>query len=395
MWLAVGGGQVENAVASPTRAPGSKSCTGSDNPFDKQAAKCLTWSPTTQAYFSEGDPFRGVSALSKDGSLFLAVNTASGQMHVVRYEATTDGYLSPKQLDTLGSPSDNAQVTSGLPQDAPELTIRNSAVGGGTVTLLYLAADHVFRSYDFDPPGWTYQGALQDPSGGHISGMAAPAAKAWPDNEGAGWLAAERMTLALLPDNNAHIRVFALDFATNQWRNLGIDPSPNYGTVGKPFLEYRTARAEAGLPNDGKQGNFMIGWMEYSAGLGARAAVRVAEPCDRYHPPMAAGIPQLALTPLIDKLQNRWATTQVDSSAALFSDTTIDNVFGIVPLQTQEMTGVVFYPHADGAPDAPSTIYSDFAVMEDYVCWNLAKYRAINGVPVDPTAFCGTADVFN
>jgi hypothetical protein len=53
-------------------------------------------------------------------------------------------------------------------------------------------------------------------------------------------------------------------------------------------------------------------------------------------------------------------------------------VFGLVPLNAGNEVGLYFYPHADGAPDATYTVYSDFRVMEDYICKTIGDHRGFN-----------------
>lgn len=63
------------------------------------------------------------------------------------------------------------------------------------------------------------------------------------------------------------------------------------------------------------------------------------------------------------------------AAAAAYSDGTLDNVFGLSPMAIPASTGLVFYPHGDGAPDTTYTVYSDFRVMEDYVCKTIGEMR--------------------
>ena len=78
-------------------------------------------------------------------------------------------------------------------------------------------------------------------------------------------------------------------------------------------------------------------------------------------------------------------------TAVLYSDSTLDNVFGIVPIGLPSGTpggwdGINFYPHADGSQNHDYSVYSDFRVMEHYCCKNLTGYGPLT---------CGAINVFD
>ena len=78
----------------------------------------------------------------------------------------------------------------------------------------------------------------------------------------------------------------------------------------------------------------------------------------------------------------------------LYSDGIVDNVFGLLLVSPTvgNPSGLQFLPHADGSPAQPLRVYSDFQVMEDFICCNIGKVRpTFNCGNCDP----GTANVFN
>ena len=85
---------------------------------------------------------------------------------------------------------------------------------------------------------------------------------------------------------------------------------------------------------------------------------------------------------------DHWSLDRMGSASSLYSDATIDNVFGLVPLWIpgDGLKGVYFYPHADGSPNHSYGLFSDFRVMEDLVCGRL---QTVGGIE------CGTIDVKN
>ena len=97
--------------------------------------------------------------------------------------------------------------------------------------------------------------------------------------------------------------------------------------------------------------------------------------------------------PESDWLQNTWAIVQPGTSVALFSEATLDNVFGLFPSGVPNETGVTFYPHADGAPLQTYSAYSDFRLMEDYVCLSVGGQQSpANSCGVTPSS---PLNVFN
>jgi hypothetical protein len=365
-------------------AAGAKSCTGTDDPT-VTGGSCLTWSGVTT--LTSGASYLGITAASYGSDVYVAYQTDVGGLRLHRCTVGGSGPLTIAQTWWFST-------SSGIYKSdhAPELVIRHrDPTSASPLGLLYLAQDGVFRSYGRSASGsWSYEGALLGVSGAAISGGAAPVAKAWPDPSVVGWDASEKRTLAILPDSAAVVRVYALNPSSNRWVDLALAlGSP--ATAAKPFLEYRLMRTSSGLPTASFAGHFMIGWMSQDPTWGWRARFQLSKLVDRAHPPSLLHASNLSVVQAGDYLQNLWAATPLNSSASLYSDGTLDNVFGLVPIDLPPGTpggwdGINFYPHADGSQNHDYSVYSDFKVMEDYCCANLAGYRPLN---------CGPVDVYN
>ncbi|MCB9730764.1 MAG: hypothetical protein H6746_19995 [Deltaproteobacteria bacterium] len=365
-------------------AAGNKSCTGSSDPG---VGPCLTWvGPTTLEASGE---FKGVTAQSYGGILYVASSSLAGAMTVYRYSIDGTG-----GLIAIGSKPLPSSEPYYLTQDVPELVVRHStATSSARLGLIYRDDNDKFASFGrVDATGtWNYEGTLRDGAGAEIFGGKAPAAKAWPDESVTGWTTLEKRTLAILPGAAGEVRVYSLRPDTNRWIDLNLEASLGT-TTDKPFLEFRTRRTTTGSPDLQQfSGHFVIGWLS-PGDDGARARFRLSRFVTRSTPPSAGDQPALSLLPAGDFLQNTWATTLSGTSAVLYSDSTLDNVFGAVPIKLPDANsgwnGINFYPHADGSPNHAFRVYSDFRVMEDYICINLASAR--------PGGFnCGSANPFS
>lgn len=352
-----------------------KSCTGSPNPRN---GDCLTWSAPQDLHTN--DEYLGVTAYSFDNWMFVAFNQPNGVMRVRQYSVGSNGTLTYQSGTASGT--SNIEYMSDY---TPELVELHQGVNSRTLGLLYYARDGKFRSWGWSGSSWVHEGALQDTSGDHIAAGESPVAKAWPDSALQGWSANEKRTLAILPSaGEKKALVYILDYATNRWRQLTrIDLySP---TNGKPFLEYRTIRDTSKLPLSDFRGHFMIGRM-VSSDPGNPAYVLLSSLVKRTAPP---SVSSLKLVKAGGYLQNRWAKTIAGSSLSLYSDSTIDNVFGLVPLDLGSDSGLYFYPHADGSPYAVYSVYSDFKVMEDYICDKIRPFRKPNPLS------CGVINVLD
>ncbi len=309
--------------------------------------------------------------------MFVAFNQSDGVLRVRRYSVLSNGTLSYQGGQVLGSSGD-----SYLSDFGPELVELYQGVSSRVLGLLYLARDGKFRSWGWNGSSWTFQSYLLDTYGNSITGGESPVAKAWPDSGVTGWLASEKRTLAILPSTGTLTRLYILDYSTNRWQLTGV--GANTSTTGKPFLEYRTVRDTTGSPTADFRGHFMIGRMYHSSDWGDRAIFRSSTTVSRTNPP---SVGTLGVIDAGDFLQNTWATTTVGCNASLYSDSTLDNVFGLVPLDVEgKDEGLFFYPHADGSPDAVYSVFSDFRVWEDFVCTTIGNVRAFD---------CGTVNVLD
>lgn len=360
---------------------GNKSCTGSADPTT--GSPCLTWN--TVQTLANSQSYKGITAYSYGGSLIVATRLDDGSLQVRHCSADASGILT--MVSAIALLNTTPELKAGA---TPELVERHQSVTTRILGLHYVGQDGKYRAFGWTGAVWQYEGAMLDSAGNPIAGGTGAAAmglaaKAWPDSAVTGWNANEKKTLAVLPSATGVMKVYGLDYTTNKWFDLAV-PLGGGMTTARPFLEYRTVRTTAGTPDASFRGHFMIGWGDYGGPVdGIRARFRLSTPVSRTSPPWTGTTGALGVTPLSDYLQNTWATTQTGASGVLFSDSTIDNVFGLIPLATGAPT-LYFYPHADGSPNHNLNVYSDFRVMEDYICATLGASRAFP---------CGTINVLD
>jgi len=361
LWATPTGIWVRSAPLGPA---GAKGCTGSADP---KLGDCLAWS--APALLVAAANIGGVTAFAHDTSMFVAANLPSvGLMTVWQFSELVGGgvvMLSEVVLPEFGLDSQTAFT--------PELALRNHLATNRKLALLYLSRSGSFREYSWDGANWIYDGALlRTDTGAPIPGGEAPVAKDWPDASVAGWSDLDRRTLAMFPDQDKVARLFLHDHATNRWQPTGLSIGP---TSGKPFLEFSPIRDTTGLPNAEFAGHFLAG----------RSAPCIGGVCPFVHrstlvsfsdPPAAGPGASFAMTPPADFLLDMWSTVQTGSTTALYGDATTDNVFGLTASAADGFKGVAFLPHADGAPDSVFTVYSDFRVMEEYICKQLGDLRS-------------------
>jgi hypothetical protein len=238
----------------------------------------------------------------------------------------------------------------------------------------------IYRHFTWNGTDFVSSGNLKDSDDNDVSGGDSPAALAWPGPGVSSFSTSEKKTLALLPDSSGVVRLFLLDYATGKWTDLEVD---NLGTtVGKPILAYRHLRMENGEPLSGFSGHLMLGRMRSCDGNKRCAYVRISELVSQSSPPGFG----LALLEAGDWMQNHWATVQIGTNHALYSDAEVDNVFGLSALSGSAEYGINFYPHSDGSPARDFGIRSDFRVMEDGICRRIAEYRSFD---------CGTINVLD
>lgn len=339
---------------------GNKSCAGTADPA---SGACLTWSATYTLL--SGLTYLGVTAQEFGGYIFIAYQNASNGL--IARKLTVGG---TGTLTVSGSWSMVTTHADYRSAETPELVLLHSASLSGTLAMVYLAESGSYRRYHWTGSAWNLASySLLDAGGSPILGGTSPAAVAWPDPNAAGFLASEKRTVALLPDASRNLRLYVLDYSTGRWTN--VNPGSIGQTVGKPFIAYRHQRQADGAPRTDFPGHFMIGRMQSCSG-GHCAYARFTSQTSRTTPPG----PGMTTTYVADFLQNVWAITQPGTSASLYSDSTLDNVFGLSPHAVPWEYGVNFYPHADGSPEHAYGIRSDFRVMEDGICSVVGSYRS-------------------
>lgn len=345
---------------------GNKSCTGSAAP---SGGDCLSWSATYT--HTSGASYQGVSAGAYGSEIFLASHDLDNRLRLRRLQINGDGTVSVVTSWSLTTAyaDTRAEVT-------PELVELHHTSSAGDLAMIYLAESGVFRQYRWNGSKWLSDGELLTPAGASISGGDAPAGFAWVPP---GATASGKRTLAILPSTTGGMRVFSLDYSTARWIDLNIAGLSS--TDGKPFIAYRHLRQDDGAPRTNFPGHIMIGRMRPCDG-GNCGYFYLSTLVDQTTPPG----PGLGLLPVADYLQNVWAIVQPGTAIDLYSDPTIDNVFGLGASEVEEEYGLNFYPHADGSPDQVYGIRSDFRVMEDEVCAVLGAER---GFP------CGTVNVLD
>jgi hypothetical protein len=203
--------------------------------------------------------------------------------------------------------------------------------------------------------------------------------KTWPDPTTPGIAETDdaiRRTYAIFPDDAGRLGFYRLAGTPAVWERIRTF---NEVTHAKPFLEFRYLRTGPGqlrLGNDGTQthgGHFIFGYHDIN-GTNTVARFILSAYMDRNNPspgPWVPGIPwRIELGGTRDYMHNPWSSDLAASSTSLYSDRSTDNVFGLSPRVDE---GVVFLPHADGAPHHNYLVRSDYRTLEDLVCWRLKE----------------------
>ena len=379
-------------------AVGNKGCTGSANPLDATGANpnpCLSFNPPTNV--ANLDDGAGVSAIVHDGQLWVASARglgAGGSVEVLRFSRDAAGNLTLDAVDVtpvagLCIPPNSAGNPSLCETTllSPELVLRHTQAHGAVPCLLILARDGNFASFRWHGGQWVFEGPLLGSNGAPIAGTYPPIAKAWPDPD-ITWPSNEHRTLAILPGASGSVRLFQVDWWSGQWADIGFD-SGGGQTRQKPFLEYKLRRSTSGTADANFTGNFLVGWMDPGDGENRSAFVRLSKSVDRLAPPGTHAGHKLGSEPLGDWLQNKSGTSPAGTAACLYSDATIDNVFGLLPIRPGlTEAGLNFLPHADASPGQPLSTHSDFRIMEDRICANIAGQRV-------PAFNCGVINVMD
>ena len=381
----------------------TKSCQNNTTSSDPYLGTCLNW--TNAVTLPQTASALGVTAQVFGGHLFVAFHDSSSNLQIRRYAPAANATWSLVVGGTWNFGSDNLTRT----QRTPELFIAHN-LGPGTLTVAYLDLDGQFSQRTFSPTTSTWSEDPQPISGAEnltseapqpLIGSQPPVMKTWPDPTNPGVAEPDdaiRRTYAIFPNNRGQLRFYRLAGTPAEWEYVR---SFRERTWAKPFLEFRYTRFGWGsLPTfNGIQtagGHFMLGY-HHGDIAETRAKFLLSRYIDRnkplapnpnWDPPNASATTEprkMVLEPIHDTVWNTGALDLPGTSMSMYSDRSIDNVFGLLA----NATGVTILPHADGSPNHPYLVRSDYRTMEDMVCWRLK--RAL-GVPV-ADSFCGVANV--
>lgn len=353
---------------------GAKSCVNSD-----LNGPCLSWDATTYALGNAASA-NAVTVAYFGTTLYTVFRSTGDTLVAMRHSVNANGTLQSLAAEVnLDIPADPASRS----QHPPELTELYDQVTAGQVAVLYLGTNSKFQMRRLTGTTW---GAptplLPEPSGTDIAGSFAPAAKTWYNASG-NWASNEKRTLAVLPSTQpaANVDLYLL-LSNGKWQKLVTSP---LRTSAKPFLEFRQLRTSSGTLDTNYQGHFIVG-SSVSDGSKTRAMIRYSELVSRAAPPSTTSPNGFELLEVGSFLGNQWATEATGSTAVLYSDSSLDNVFGLDPLDVPGQVALYFLPHADGAPNRDYKVYSDFKVMEDGICRLLSLTSNID---------CGTYNVLD
>lgn len=358
----------------------NKSCSGSSDP-NVSGSPCLTWSSTYNVAL--GGDYRSVTVAGFDNSIFLAFNDANGELYARRYSVGSNGVLTNIGNWPFGQASADDKTSD--PAELVELNFGSNPV----LAILYLSASGHFRERRWTGTAWLTSAPIRDQSGAILAGGQGPAAKSWPDATFSTTPASQRKTIAIFPSSSGQMVIYQRESGVNgNWAHrLSMVTSANQPeiTSAKPFIEFRPIRkADGSIFTNAFAGQFMIGWENRGNPTEKTAAMfRFSKTYSTSAPPGAT----FELLNAGDKLQNGSAIEQVSTSASLYSDSGVANVFGLVAWDIPNLQGVFFLPHADGAPNHDYAVRSDFRVMEDYTCARLRDYSE--------TLICGAVNVLD
>ena len=380
-----GTGETEIRYRSAALGPrDNSSCTGSSNPSDDGAPPCLTWASERTLSDIVENP-QGLSSAADNGYVHLA------------YRDENDFLRSRVYLpvgEELWPLPDLANVI-GLTNKSPELVViyQDPASGQGwenRLAVLWTSSLERYHMAYFNYANDTWAGqAIQSEasSGLEIVGNTSPAAVSWPDPYNSHVPDSRRTACALFPDLNNDLQFYCRDnTGTNEWHNLtsnvfGSASLPD-ASASKPSLAYRMLRY--GVSNEPVHqsynlGHFMIGYEHATERVPYIAVTRRV-----YYSPLVV-TPQVLDTH--SYFRNYWFKIQAGTNLALYEDSTMGSMMGLQPILTGNEHGVYFFPHADGSPNQPMSVYSDFKVMEDSICRGLFRdYR---------DQHCGVSDVMD
>jgi len=350
-------------------AIGNKGCTGSPDP---SVGTCLTWSSTYTLV--AGVAAQGISIYSFAGYVWTAERSPANQLTIRRNSINGNGTLAQSQSWSMSTQSLDSQVTR-----TPEFTQLHTSSYLGQLAVLYVDGAGLLRRYRWSGGVWI-GAAMLDTSSNPMFVGESPAAKAWPDDSVGGFNANQKRTAAIIPESDGDVAFFVLDYSTGRWAPISL--GFNVKSATKPFLEYRAQRDSGGSPTPDFAGHFMMGWTEDDLATPELKAVpkfRFSSIRDRANPPDSG---TMTLLNAGDYVHNVWAFGQLGTSPSLYSDSTLDNVFGLVAAES----GMQFYAHADGSPDHDYSVFSDFRIMEDHICSVIGAVRGFA---------CGDINVFD
>lgn len=396
----VQGGQVRYRSAQ-LGAVGNKSCSGVSNPYSPDGT-CLIWNTTRTLSLATGA--HGVTVQAFGTQIFVAYRDTNANLVIRRYTHSGTDTWNHQAAWTYGANSNERT------NHTPELYIAHNQ-GPGTLSVAYLALSGRFRqrSWDTNTSDWSAVQSTVGPAHRDnltpvaLLGSQPPVMKTWPDPTLAGFAEPadnEKRTYAVMPSGNGQMRLYVLTAVPATWGLVAdllqsppgqVPPVPLL-TGAKPFLEFRYLRNGSGGLRARHGGHFLIGFHEPVDGVTTPRfwLSRYVNTNNTLAAMTSAGIPPPIDSPPKDYVGNVWMRDVPGTSLSLYSDRSIDNVFGLVARVPE---GVSFLPHADGSPNHSYRVWSDYRTIEDHVCWLLKERAHELGIEPHPDDVCGADDV--
>lgn len=396
----VQGGQVRYRSAL-LGAVGNKSCSGASSPYSPDGT-CLTWNTTRTLSLASGA--HGVSVQAFGAQIFVAYRDSNANLVIRRYTHSGTDTWNHQADWTFGA------NTHERTNHTPELYIAHTQ-GPGTLSVAYLAQSGRFRQRSWDTNTSTWSTVQSTVGPAHrdnltpvaLLGSQPPVMKTWPDPTLAGFAEPadnEKRTYAVMPSGNGQMRLYVLTAVPATWGLVAdlFQPPPSQVppvplvTGAKPFLEFRYLRNGSGGLRPQHGGHFLIGFHEPVDGA-TTPRFWLSRYIDINN--TLAAITSAGVAPPIDSLPkdymgNVWMRDVPGTSLSLYSDRSIDNVFGLL---ARTGRGITFLPHSDGSPNHNYRVWSDYRTIEDHVCWLLKDHLFIHGAGPDPDVVCGVIEV--
>ncbi len=362
--FAVKDGEITYRIAN-LGAAGNKSCTG---PSDL-SGDCLTFYPSNVVSHGAASNPQGLSAYVFDDSIFIAYHDENNDIFVRRLIVASPDALVPMQHWSISGASSATYVHA---DTTPELIQTHDGTSSPTLRVLYRDTNGTYRRARFNVASqqWDQVGfVLWDQNGVALSGTVSPAALNWPDDATTNWQDNELRTLLAVTDSAGRIRIYILSHTTGRWEHAH---TLNHFTRAKPIFTYRTRRSTTGSVPNHYPGHFMIG----GVGIASRSPfVRLSQIHSRWNAPSPTNFDELDGGMVGGWLAERAFRVTEDTATVLYSDSQLDNVFGLMPRNN----GLFFLPHADGSVDRDVEVDSDFKVMETEICRTIAEHRTFIG----------------